>query len=1047
MDPEEFKHPNLDFNSISRSHLYWGRKHTNGLSKVLQDFKPGDIFLDPFCGGGTPLVAALLQGARVIGCDLNPMAVFLSRVLIRPISIFALRQAFDEVRESVAESILKNYVISCPQCKHRIHFDYLKWITLQDKEIPEAVKVTCKNCSFSHLAQLSRGQIKRQLSYESLRPEFWFPTNAIRTGGMTKETFFHQLFTGRNLASLTALYHAIGNVGSELCREALQYVFTGMLYSCSKMQMFSNKDPSSSRGWTAPRYYVPPTRKEKNVWKTFEVRFKTFLNCKKKLNSLLGPVRISNSLKHFEDSDDAVYLCQADCSRIPFPRKSKISHVFLDPPYNVDVDYMAMSEFWGCWLGMTFDVQAGWHSGKLTPEENAEKLCDLLLRIRENTAANCLITLAYGAKKPRVFELIADSVSKAGFDFKEESPILWDNPQKRKRAEFPPTDRYFLLTRKSRLTKPAHDRFVESASQPLNQEELNELKFLFRLAANLFDNSSPDRIRQRVYHVLPSRLRIAWQHLKERKQLQEWMCDEHTNAKAYHTLCLSLLEPILLRDGYKVVAADTSQFVDSELRGYAKTKHLPKPTGLALGAHFIAEDPEGHTLLFFFYEKQTESLLKRISNRAYKTDENNFQTVWFAICRTREEMITCRAVDKAENWPRGFFLCIGELTQKAIELSEDRFGHLQYLTTRADFRSRGKVKYFKAHVTRNDPVSDREDCKHFKLGFKAPELTYVVPGQFVMLDTLPVKKRRHVENRRLKGTTRPHTYASAVDLTPTSFLKRPFSVHRAYYKYFDPGYLKNMSLPPMLATVSHTHFPYEFLIFYKVLENGVGTNELTRVKPGDKIEMLGPLGRFPKLSSWRGKGIEEVHLVGGGVGMAPLVFFGQALKFYSFKIRAFIGIDRIETLLYSAPLAPTFAEDPHNAYAYIESLSGIGLKPEEIHISCEIMNGNHKINGRLPKANYHNGFVTEQYESYLKSANETEGVLVIACGPQPMLMSLERIVTRFNIPMKVLLEKRMACGIGVCLSCVCRTKKKGLKGYSRVCTDGPLFDSRDIDWE
>ncbi|MCP4664906.1 MAG: dihydroorotate dehydrogenase electron transfer subunit, partial [Deltaproteobacteria bacterium] len=69
------------------------------------------------------------------------------------------------------------------------------------------------------------------------------------------------------------------------------------------------------------------------------------------------------------------------------------------------------------------------------------------------------------------------------------------------------------------------------------------------------------------------------------------------------------------------------------------------------------------------------------------------------------------------------------------------------------------------------------------------------------------------------------------------------------------------------------------------------------------------------------------------------------------------------------------------------------------------------------------------------------------CGPKPMLKALEKVTSESGVPMKVLLEKRMGCGIGVCMSCVCRTKKNDEEGYSRVCMEGPLFDSKDIDWE
>ena len=77
------------FYHIARSHMYWGRKHTDGLYKILKytQLKQGDIFLDPFCGGGTAVLVALSQGARVFASDVNPMAVFITKALIKPINL------------------------------------------------------------------------------------------------------------------------------------------------------------------------------------------------------------------------------------------------------------------------------------------------------------------------------------------------------------------------------------------------------------------------------------------------------------------------------------------------------------------------------------------------------------------------------------------------------------------------------------------------------------------------------------------------------------------------------------------------------------------------------------------------------------------------------------------------------------------------------------------------------------------------------------------------------------------------------------------------
>ena len=80
------------FTTISRSHWYWGRKPIAGIMQNLSAIgvREGDLVVDPFCGGGTPAIAMLLHGARVIAGDLNPMAVFLTKTIVRPLEIASL---------------------------------------------------------------------------------------------------------------------------------------------------------------------------------------------------------------------------------------------------------------------------------------------------------------------------------------------------------------------------------------------------------------------------------------------------------------------------------------------------------------------------------------------------------------------------------------------------------------------------------------------------------------------------------------------------------------------------------------------------------------------------------------------------------------------------------------------------------------------------------------------------------------------------------------------------------------------------------------------
>src|SRR3989337_82706 len=95
--------------TIGRSHLYWGRKPLGGLLNILESkevkIKEDDIVLDPFCGGGNAAIASLIKGARVIASDLNPMGVFLTKVLVRPIGIPTLIREFENVKHMVSQKI------------------------------------------------------------------------------------------------------------------------------------------------------------------------------------------------------------------------------------------------------------------------------------------------------------------------------------------------------------------------------------------------------------------------------------------------------------------------------------------------------------------------------------------------------------------------------------------------------------------------------------------------------------------------------------------------------------------------------------------------------------------------------------------------------------------------------------------------------------------------------------------------------------------------------------------------------------------------------
>lgn len=82
------------------------------------------------------------------------------------------------------------------------------------------------------------------------------------------------------------------------------------------------------------------------------------------------------------------------------------------------------------------------------------------------------------------------------------------------------------------------------------------------------------------------------------------------------------------------------------------------------------------------------------------------------------------------------------------------------------------------------------------------------------------------------------------------------------------------------------------------------------------------------------------------------------------------------------------------------------------------------------------------------AANGLEADIIYACGPMPMLRAIRQYAIEHDIPAYISLEERMACGVGACLGCVCKTTYKDAHSHvnnARICTDGPVFEAREVE--
>jgi dihydroorotate dehydrogenase electron transfer subunit len=248
------------------------------------------------------------------------------------------------------------------------------------------------------------------------------------------------------------------------------------------------------------------------------------------------------------------------------------------------------------------------------------------------------------------------------------------------------------------------------------------------------------------------------------------------------------------------------------------------------------------------------------------------------------------------------------------------------------------------------------------------------------------------------------------------FLRRPFSIA----SYAQGTGEINEAAPEARFLRLVTWLGHEFEIIFRRIPGGPGTGALAGFQSGDKIDVVGPLGKGFSMDP-----VPRVALlVGGGIGAPPLHFLAEELARKGSDVNIFLG-------------AVTKSRIPFQ----INELDGIRIERfEKLGIRPVISTDDGSLG--------HHGLVTEPLMNYLERHEaELPQMRIFACGPRPLLSALNGIADRFHLPCEALLEERMACGIGACISCVCPVKEPGQKvHFTRICVEGPAFDVQKVMW-
>jgi dihydroorotate dehydrogenase electron transfer subunit len=223
-----------------------------------------------------------------------------------------------------------------------------------------------------------------------------------------------------------------------------------------------------------------------------------------------------------------------------------------------------------------------------------------------------------------------------------------------------------------------------------------------------------------------------------------------------------------------------------------------------------------------------------------------------------------------------------------------------------------------------------------------------------------------------------HVAVPSFDAGERFFLRRPFSIHDCTREYLD----------------------------LVIVEVGPGSQALRRTRAGDSVTFYGPLGHaYPVLPGKRVLGL------GGGVGLAPLYFYG---------FRAPGGLGENYRLLYGARTK----EDLFLEHVPLER-RGVALSTDD---------GSYGFKGNVVQL--------AERELERESADA-----IFSCGPTVMMRAAQKLAEKHAIPHYASLENRMGCALGACRACVVPTTLGGPSPYRTVCHDGPVFDASVLVWD
>ena len=1032
----------VSYGPMYAMHRYWSKKPSEVIGEYIKAYTDeGDVVLDPFSGYGVTAIEALRLGRRAIAIDLNPMATFITKVVLTPVNLPSLQWAFQDIKNACQSKIRELFITECSKCGDKGIVDFV----VRENDKPIQLAYRC-NCSQRRLFK-EPDEYDRKVEDRSsnMKIPFWYPSD-VPLPPIQKERFeyLHELFTRRNLVALSMLLHAIENLKDERVRDVMKLAFTSSLDKCSRLKPLSKAKNgghySLSESWVAVRFYAPPLSQEVNPWNEFERIYERVYKGKKESNDVLRNVSLGYSYKDLESGGANVVILNGSADQIltkVLPEDS-IDYVLTDPPFGSAVHYLPLSAFWGAWLRFDFDydseIVVAPRRGKTFTDyfQRMQSIFKSLYRVsKDKSYVHVFYNDVTGPYLHKVLNMLKDEQIVSEHILHQPPPKSFSYAVKHRKGH------YGAYVIRGLVSKTEPVQIAKIPEKIIRDNIVQIARMNLSVDLNIpGSETTPASILHQFYQQLDRDEILAFAKYDAQQFLLESIGSFAKYRLGKFTPLNSeniqpLQQDIFNKLQHAVLDAESLLSHEEDIINRVHRLAIRRigSNGLTPAHVHLVEKNIPDSVRSDYFQKRRIELLYDFG-KGLGCHPSVVNNGWTGVSWIRPGNLTCnfRLLDNSVKVVTNENSEWGEISYFDLEYKMWEWCHKDLPKRRrlleklnpldgpsysisakqGNGTNTSQQQNLKLRVIRNQEICHQ----HFLLQVGIPKTLNLSPGQFFHILCDPKENDEH-----------------GYPLT----LRRPLSFHGVQYKNFSRAMLaKSGCLPSEIREILQRQ-PSTIDFLYKIV--GEGTTKLSEIKKGTNIDAIGPCGNGFTIGSE-----STAVIVAGGIGIAPLVGLVERLRYLDKQVYIYLGALTMELLM----LAITRPDSLDMKYANGSQEFYEMIKKDFLEI------GAHETvvctnDGSVGKK----GFVTDVLKQDIcEDRVPRTDVCFYACGPRGMLQSISEFSQQHSIKCQVLLEEHMACGIGACLSCSCAIKgQDGTIQKKRVCKDGPVFNSTEVEWK